>query len=155
MSKVNSMQHKEIWYLRDKSTRGFTNKFDELRFRLWKYVGSVVFGITLDPFNCVRILILKLFGAKIGKNVYISRKVAIVSPWLLEVRDNSGIDDFAYINGSVVVGENCAIASFVKLISAGHDIRTRTFEWIDNLIEIDNGVFIGANSSVRGGGKNW
>lgn len=149
------MKNKEQWYKRSASTRGFANKKEEIRFRLWKYIGSVVFGIVLDPFNCVRILILRLFGAQIGRNVYISRKTTIVLPWLLKIGDNSGLDEFAYVNGSVDISNNCAVASFVKLVAAGHDVRKRTFDWIDNPIFVDSGVFIGANVSVLGGGENW
>lgn len=108
----------------------------------------------MDPFNCFRILILKLFGAKIGCNVYISRKATIVLPWLLEVGDSSGLDEYSYVNGSVKIANNCAIASFVKLVAAGHDVRKRTFDWVDKSIYVDSGVFIGANSCVLGGG-NW
>ncbi len=147
------MQSKEYWYKRSASTRGFANKREEIRFRLWKYVGSVLFSVTLDPFNCFRILILKLFGAKIGCNVYISRKATIVLPWLLEVGESSGLDEYSYVNGSVKIANNCAIASFVKLVAAGHDIRKRTFDWVDKSIYVDSGVFIGANSCVLGGVK--
>lgn len=47
---------------------------------------------------------------------------------------------------------NCTIASFVKLVAAGHDVRKRTFDWVDKSIYVDSGVFIGANSCVLGGG---
>ena len=145
---------KEVWFLRNKATRGFNSKREEFRFRLWKYVGNILFGCILDPFNFMRIWLLRVFGAKIGKNCYVSRKVGIVLPWLLEVGNDSGIDEYAYINGKVTIGDNVSIASFVKVVSAGHDIRSRYFDWNVSHRIIEDGVFIGANAFVLGGGRS-
>lgn len=53
---------------------------------------------------------LKEAGFKrVGKNVKISEKASIYNPELIEIGDNSRIDDFCVISGKVVVGKYCHI----------------------------------------------
>lgn len=47
-----------------------------------------------------------------GKNVRISDKASIYNPELIEIGDNSRIDDFCVISGRVVIGRNVHIAVF-------------------------------------------
>ena len=47
---------------------------------------------------------------RIGKNVRISEKASIYNPELLEIGDNSRIDDFCVISGKVKIGRNVHFA---------------------------------------------
>lgn len=47
-----------------------------------------------------------------GKNVRISDKASIYNPELIEIGDNSRIDDFCVVSGRVVIGRNVHIAVF-------------------------------------------
>ncbi|MDA3878206.1 MAG: acyltransferase [Halothiobacillus sp.] len=46
---------------------------------------------------------------RLGKNVKISDKTSIYNPELIELGDNSRIDDFCVVSGRVVVGQYCHI----------------------------------------------
>jgi len=46
---------------------------------------------------------------RIGKNVRVSDKASIYNPELIEIGDNSRIDDFCVISGKLVVGKFCHI----------------------------------------------
>ncbi|EKO3593977.1 acyltransferase [Vibrio metschnikovii] len=53
---------------------------------------------------------LKQFGFKsLGKNIKISDKASIYNPELIEIDDNSRIDDFCVISGKVKIGRNVHI----------------------------------------------
>lgn len=53
---------------------------------------------------------LQGFGFKyIGKNVKISDKTSIYNPELMELGDNSRIDDFCVLSGNIVIGQYCHI----------------------------------------------
>ncbi len=59
---------------------------------------------------------LAAFGFKhLGKNVRISDKASIYTPELIEIGDNSRIDDFCVISGRVVIGRNVHIAVFCNV----------------------------------------
>ncbi|QJE00894.1 acyltransferase [Massilia forsythiae] len=54
---------------------------------------------------------LKLIGFKaVGRNVKVSDKAAIYAPELIEIGDNSRIDDFCIISGKVSIGRHVHIA---------------------------------------------
>ncbi|WP_288353971.1 acyltransferase [uncultured Marinobacter sp.] len=46
---------------------------------------------------------------RIGKNVRISEKACIYNPELIEIGDNSRIDDFCVISGRLIIGKYCHI----------------------------------------------
>ncbi|KZK25767.1 MULTISPECIES: acyltransferase [Delftia] len=48
----------------------------------------------------------------LGDNVRISDKAAIYNPELIEIGDNSRIDDFCVLSGRVIIGRNVHIAVF-------------------------------------------
>lgn len=59
---------------------------------------------------------LKKLGFKhLGVNVKISENASIYSPELIEIGDNSRIDDFCVISGRVKIGRNVHIAVFCNI----------------------------------------
>ncbi|GHW53747.1 acyltransferase [Vibrio cholerae] len=62
---------------------------------------------------------LKKIGFKsLGKNVKISDRASIYNPELIEIGDNSRIDDFCVISGKITIGRNVHIAPFC-LVAGG------------------------------------
>lgn len=51
----------------------------------------------------------------LGRNVKISDKASIYNPELMEIGDDSRIDDFCVISGKVVIGKNVHIAVFCNV----------------------------------------
>lgn len=52
---------------------------------------------------------------RLGNNVRISDKASIYNPETIEIGDNSRIDDFCVISGSVTIGRNVHIAVFCNV----------------------------------------
>jgi len=57
----------------------------------WKFIYFTLFKYSPRFFHSWRILILRIFGAKIGKGVHVYPKVEIWAPCNLIIGDESGI----------------------------------------------------------------
>lgn len=63
----------------------------------------------------------------LGKNVKISDKASIYDPELIEIYDNSRIDDFCVISGKVKIGRNVHIAVFCNVAGGSEGISIGDF----------------------------
>src|SRR5690554_2074235 len=52
---------------------------------------------------------------RLGANVKISDKASIYNPELMEIGDNSRIDDFCVVSGNVTMGRNVHVAVFCNI----------------------------------------
>jgi len=97
--------------------------------------------------------ILKLFGAKVGKNIVIKPNINIKYPWNLTIGDNSWIGEGVWIDNidEIIIGKNVCISQGVYLVSAGHNYRKESFNLVTKKIVIENGVWLGAKSIVAPG----
>ena len=60
---------------------------------LWHLTSSLFFINPLFPFISVKIMLLRMFGAKIGKGLVIKPRVVIKYPWNLEVGNHVWIGE--------------------------------------------------------------
>ena len=116
---------------------------------LWYYVDVFFFKTRLIPVSAILVMLLRLFGAKIGKEVRIKPGVHIKYPWKLEVGDYSWLAD-CYIENLdwIRIGKNCCISQQAILISGNHDYKRREFSLITKPIILEDGVWIGASCKV-------
>jgi putative colanic acid biosynthesis acetyltransferase WcaF len=103
-----------------------------------------------NPFSSVKILLLRLFGAKIGKEVKIKPAVNIKYPWNLEIGNNTWIGENVWIDNleKVTIGSNVCISQGALLMCGNHNYKKSTFDLIIGNIAIEDGVWIGAKSIV-------
>ena len=126
---------------------------------LWRMVNFFLFKLSPDIMFNFRNFLLRLFGAKIGKNVLICSSADIHYPWKLEIGDNSwiGYNTKIYNLGKVSIGNNVAIAHDVYLCDSYHDITKTSFDIIFGEIIIydeawiANDVFVGPNVTINKG----
>ncbi|MFD0791994.1 WcaF family extracellular polysaccharide biosynthesis acetyltransferase [Mucilaginibacter litoreus] len=130
--------------------------------QLWWIVQSTLFALSPQALYGWRRFLLRLFGAKIGKNVLIRPSTKITYPWKLTVGNNSWIGDNCtiYSLGEILIGNNVAIAHHVYLNTGGHVYTVPTFDifsepiviedecWITNDVFITSGVRIGKGTIV-------
>jgi acetyltransferase-like isoleucine patch superfamily enzyme len=64
---------------------------------------------------------------KLGKNVKISDKASLYDTHLMEIGDNSRIDDFCVISGRVVLGRNVHIAVFCNVAGGSEGVTLEDF----------------------------
>lgn len=71
---------------------------------------------------------LEVMGFKsLGKNVLISDKASFYTPELIEIGDNSRIDDFCVVSGRVVIGRNVHIAVFCNVAGGEKGVILKDF----------------------------
>ena len=96
---------------------------------------------------------MKIFGATIGKNVFIRRGVNIHFPWQLEIGNNCWIgEEVRFINHEKVkIGSNVCISQRSIICSSGHDYRSASLDYAHKSIEIKDGAWICLDAKVLPG----
>jgi putative colanic acid biosynthesis acetyltransferase WcaF len=119
----------------------------------WFFANALVINNYLPIPVFIKVFFLKLFGAKIGKNVMIKPSVNIKYPWFLEIGNNVWIGETAWIDNfvKVTIEDNVCISQGALLLTGNHDYKINTFDLIPKEIYIEKGVWVGAKSVVCGG----
>lgn len=126
----------------------------ELRLRIiWGVVYPIFFK--LSPRLCYgwRNMILRLMGAKIGRNVRIFPSAVITFPWLLEVENDVVIswDVRVYNLGFTKIGEQSVISQHAHLCGGTHDFEKSGFVLLRTGLIIGRRVWIAADAFVGPG----
>jgi len=121
--------------------------------QLWWIVQKTFFTWSPQFMYGWRVLLLRLFGAKIGKKVLIRPTVRITYPWKVSIGDYSWIGDDVtlYTLGRIEIGNNTVISQKSYLCTGGHDYTKRTFDIYALPIRIGDGVWIATDVFVGPG----
>lgn len=86
-------------------------------------VGKLFFRLIPRPFFAPRRVLLRCFGAKIGRQVNIANSAVVYFPWNLEVKDWAAIGEDAYIYnlGQLTIGERATVSQRAHLCAGTHD----------------------------------
>lgn len=117
---------------------------------LW-FVTGRIFINTYFPFpQYLKIFILKIYGAKLGKGIVIKPKVNIKYPWFLTIGNYTWIGEQVWIDnvGEVKIGSNVCISQGALLLCGNHNYKKSSFDSIIGEIIIEDGVWIGARSVI-------
>lgn len=125
----------------------------ELVGRFFWELASVLFRFSPRPLWNWRNMLLRIFGAKIGKHVHIHPSVSVAIPWHLEIGDNVGIGDRVrlYDLGKIVIGSSSTISQEAHLCAGTHDHRHAAFPLLKSPITVGKGVWICADAYVGPG----
>lgn len=117
---------------------------------LWFYVSALVFKTSLFPSSALKVFMLKLFGATVGKRVVIRHCLNIKYPWFLTVGDFSWIAEEVWIDNLVPVkiGSHVCLSQGAMLLTGNHHYSRQTFDLITGEINLGDGVWIGTKSMV-------
>lgn len=116
---------------------------------LWYYMNVLFIRSGLIPFSSIIVGILRIFGAKIGKDVRIKPRVNIKYPWKLKIDDYSWIAECHIENLDWVhIGKNVCISQQAVLMTGNHDYKKSSFDLITKPICLEDGVWIGASTCV-------
>ena len=116
----------------------------------WILIKALFVQCNWNPSSHLRILLLRLFGAKIGSGVMIKPGVNIKYPWHLSVGDNVWIGENVWIDNltRVSIGNHVCISQGAYLLTGNHDFKKNTFDLIVKPVTIEAGVWIGAKAIV-------
>jgi putative colanic acid biosynthesis acetyltransferase WcaF len=111
---------------------------------------SGLFFETAFPLSGFKGLVLRLFGARIGRGVVIKPHVRIKYPWKLSIGDFSWIGEDVWIDNleEVSIGANCCISQGALLLCGNHNYTKSTFDLMIAPITLEDGAWIGAKSTV-------
>lgn len=133
----------------------YISDHDTSRFKkaLWFLCSCIFFQSSWFPISNVKIKLLRLFGAKIGKGVNIKPLVYIKYPWRLEIGNYVWIGEKVWMaNESMVkIGNNVCISHEVLILCGGHSYSKEAFDVYNYPLTIEDGVWLGAQSTVLGG----
>ena len=116
----------------------------------WYFTNILVFKSSFFTSYLLKRVVLKIFGAKIGKNVIIKPNVNIKYPWKLQLGEHVWIGEGVWIDNLdfVIIGNHCCISQGALLICGNHDYTKTTFDLVVKRIVLEDGVWIGAKSIV-------
>jgi len=121
--------------------------------QLWWLVQSVFFNTSPQFMYGYRRFLLKIFGAKIGKNVIIRPSVKVTYPWKVSIDDFSWIGDNVtlYSLGEIEIGKNVVISQKSYLCTGSHDYLKNDFPIYAKKIKIEDECWLAADVFVAPG----
>lgn len=116
----------------------------------WYLTHCFFFLNPLNPVSSLKIFLLRLYGAKIGKGVNIKPGVTVKYPWKLSIGENSWIGENVWIDNveKITIGKNVCISQGSLLLTGSHDHTLESFDYLCGEIILEDGVWIGAKSVV-------
>lgn len=123
---------------------------DKLKHIVWYLVNNCCVNSGWLVIRSIRVLLLRLFGAKIGKGVVIKPHVNIKYPWRLSIGNNVWIGENVWIDNlaNVTVGDNVCISQGAMLLCGNHNYKKTSFDLMIGEIKLEEGVWVGAQSVV-------
>ncbi|KAA6340161.1 Galactoside O-acetyltransferase [termite gut metagenome] len=120
---------------------------------LWYFVNALFVRPPIIPFMGIKVVLLRLFGAKIGKRIYLKPCVLIQFPWNLVIGDDCWIGEKVWIDNldKVYIGCNVCISQGALLLTGNHDYKCSAMPYRNAPIIIEDGVWIGAKTIVCSG----
>ena len=120
---------------------------------LW-YVCKCIFFLSPWPWpSGLKTVLLRLFGAAVGKGVVIKPRVNIHLPWKLAVGDFSWLGEEVFVLNleEVRIGSNCCISQRAFLCTGNHDFHDVSFAYRNRAIAIEDEAWVGAQVFVAPG----
>jgi putative colanic acid biosynthesis acetyltransferase WcaF len=137
-----------------KANRG-TAKYSsgEMALRILWGMGKLFFRFSPRPFFGWRCLVLRCFGARVGKRVHIYNTAVVYFPWNLEIGDWSSIgeDALVYNLGRVKIGNKSTISHRAHLCAGTHDYTRVDLPLLKPGIVIGDQAWICADAFVGPG----
>ena len=97
---------------------------------LWYFINLIFFNRYWFPFSSIKVVILKLFGAKVGRHVVIKPKVNIKYPWNVSLGNYVWIGEEVWLDslGKITIGNNVCISQGVYLLTGNHNYKINSFD---------------------------
>ncbi len=119
----------------------------------WQIVWLLLYRPTPRLFHVWRCLLLRLFGAKLGKAVHPYPSARVWAPWNLEMGDHAclseGVD--CYCVAKIRIGAHSTISQYSFLCTASHDHTQAAMPLVASPITIGERVWITADVFVGPG----
>jgi putative colanic acid biosynthesis acetyltransferase WcaF len=120
---------------------------------LWSLVWVLLFRPSPKPLHAWRRVLLRLFGARLGRGVIVHASARIWAPWNLEMGDFSWLAPFVdcYCVDRIRLGRCVTVSQYSFLCTASHDIESPDMRLTTAPITLDDHVWIAADAFIAPG----
>lgn len=120
---------------------------------LWSGVWSTLYRWSPTPLHGWRRMLLRMFGARIGRGAHPYPRARIWAPWNLTMGAHSSLanDVDCYSVAPIRVGEHATVSQYSYLCAASHDYRDVAMPLVSAPIEIGARAWIAADCFVGPG----
>jgi len=117
---------------------------------LWYLINVLFFINPLSILSSIKIILLRLFGAKVGTGVHIKPGVNIKYPWFLEIGNDVWIGENVWIDNltNVILENNVCISQGAMLLCGNHNYKKQTFDLVVGAILLKEGSWVAAKAVV-------
>ena len=117
---------------------------------IWYCINIFFFRSSFIWPNHLKVALLKLFGAKVGRNLILKPNINIKFPWFLEMGNNVWLGEKCWIDnlGKVRIKDNVCISQGAMLLTGNHNYKKETFDLIIGEVTLEDGVWVGAMAIV-------
>ncbi len=128
------------------------SKAEQIKRLLWM-TAQPLFRCSPLPCFAWRRMLLRLFGAKVGRDVHIYGSATITMPWNLEIGEYSSIGEhvFIYNLGRVRIGARVTVSLRAHLCAGSHDHQDPAMSLLKQPISIDDQAWICGDAFVGPG----
>lgn len=117
---------------------------------LWELAYLLLFRPSPRPLHAWRALLLRAFGARLGRRVRVAASARVWAPWNLTAGNHVVIGDRAtvYNMEPVEIGEYSTVSQGAHLCGGSHDVDSANFQLIAAPIVLASHVWICADAFV-------
>ncbi|MCF7785927.1 MAG: WcaF family extracellular polysaccharide biosynthesis acetyltransferase [Prosthecobacter sp.] len=135
------------------SNEGFERGAERWMEAAWLVTKRVFFQTSVPWPSTLRSILLRWFGAQVGKGVVIRANVNISFPWRLVLGDYVWLGEEVMILSlaPVTIGSHVCVSQRSFLCTGSHDHRKETFDLIVRGITLGNGCWVAAQSFIGPG----
>lgn len=121
--------------------------------QMWWLVQGTLFALSPQVLYGWRNVLLRAFGAKVGRGVLVRPSVRITYPWKVTIGDRSWIGDHAelYSLGEITIGADAVVSQKAYLCTGSHDHRSVAFDIYAKPIVIEDQAWVCADVFVHPG----
>lgn len=128
----------------------YTSGASKPKMLLWYFVNLMFFTSRWLPVSAIKVALLRIFGAQVGRGVVIKPAVNIKYPWRLKIGNHVWIGEQVWIDNleNVEIGDHVCISQGAMLLCGNHNYKKSTFDLMVGKIILEEGTWIGAQTVV-------
>ncbi len=116
----------------------------------WFLVGLPLLRSPLNPSSALRAILLRIFGARLGRGVVLKPGIRVKYPWLLSIGDHSWVGEDCWIDNlaPVAIGSHVCVSQGAYLCTGNHDWSDPAFGLILGPVTLRDGAWVGARAVI-------